>query len=73
MTQMLSCAAGCGREVADFDAASSAGWSLLPIQNRWRCCDCTMELIKASGGRVFDDRNPVVTYEPLPPLDWSAK
>lgn len=44
MIDPIYCAAACKRNVPDEKAASDAGWSFLPIMQRWRCPDCGREL-----------------------------
>lgn len=46
--ERIGCSAGCKRDVANLDEALAAGWDSLPISGRWRCPDCTRELIAAS-------------------------
>jgi hypothetical protein len=41
----ITCSAGCKREQRDADAATAAGWDVLPITGRWRCPACTRELL----------------------------
>jgi hypothetical protein len=47
--QSIGCSAACKREVTDMDAALAAGWECLPITGRWRCPDCTRELVAVRG------------------------
>ena len=48
MADPITCAAGCKREVADMDSAIAASWDYLPITGRWRCPDCTGELVEVN-------------------------
>lgn len=47
MSDAIVCSAGCKRHMPDQDAASAAGWECLAISTRWRCPDCTHELVLA--------------------------
>lgn len=55
MADQLVCSSGCKRTATDLADASSKGWSLLEISQRWRCPTCTRELEAASQGE-FDQR-----------------
>jgi len=45
----ITCSAGCKRDMPDEQAASQAGWEILPITGRWRCGQCGRELAAIRG------------------------
>lgn len=51
----IYCADGCKRGVEPEDLSSS-GWTLLPIQNRYRCVDCWRALREANEKKEPDVR-----------------
>lgn len=43
----IACRDGCGRRVI-VEEVERSGWTLLPVQNRWRCPECWRALEAAN-------------------------